>query len=924
MKRIASATLVLTTLWLFLAVLQATPVYADVPPDRLLSGPLLFEKWDLVEGVAYPTSVGVGDLGGDGDIDIVALSAFRNEVAVWEQDDAGAFALDSFQALYFGWDHVPLCLLDVDGDGADEIVLSEGDWFVYWERNGAGEWERHSLVGSEMPPVALMTADVDADGDDDLVASLGYMDRLALVWFRNDGGGAFSRQPIAEMEVSYPGEVDLDVADLNGDGRPDIVYLAYSDVVWYEQSEAGEWTAHGLADEPLHAYSLHAVAAGDLDGDGDVDLVGDVPPPGGAAGTYLWINDGAGQFSPQHLPGFGTVYSAVTGDINGDGLTDIGLVTLSGGGELECLMNDGELAFTPHGIAPASRDVPLIAADLDGDGADDLLNVNDDVLEVFWWSWDGAGFVGHNLYEDLVAHDGTFAMADLDSDGDIDLFQGTSDRYAMAWLENDGAVPFETHLIKQTSTDLSPWALADVDGNGYTDVVAEGVWLYRDLALQATDVLTAELFIDVPDGVTITYVQMEDLEGDGDVDWLGVSDLGELYVAWNDAADGPDGATTPLTAVWQPAFFLSVGHDHGEIPTADVDDDGDLDLFALPGGAAFWHENKGQAFALSEPFLSEVEAVVRMTWGDLDGDSDPDALLFVEGEGPELLYWENEGWPEGTLHSLFDQAQPRALRDLHTAVGTFDLADLDNDGDLDLMLGLDRAIGWLRNDGVPAFDGFSLWHRYYTPVAASPEPARSLLDPLGFEVADLDNDGWLDVTLTGSIMRALGMRSLGLYLDPQDVLTVTMEAGPERFYPGWNLYHTFGFTNTTSYTLTNATITNPWPDGTCCPREPRLADAQRFDDEAARHTVWDLGEILPGEAVTVRTELHSLTSLPCDGAVTTAFEVDADQLGAIGVYTTTSVVDCSLVAPTPAPTATPQPTATPPILEQVSLPLIVR
>ena len=192
---------------------------------------------------------------------------------------------------------------DLDGDGDLDIVLAKGrhwpleDWVLL--NDGAGDFtERHPLGGSADRTYTAALADLDGDGDLDLVVGNDRPDDKRI--YLGDGAGSFTLAGTFG-DPSWPTR-NVTVADLNGDNRPEIVvanrggpenrsanYVCVND-------GSGAFPACRV----LSRNSATTIGAGDLTGDGFRDLF--VPHRDGGQ-SYLYVNDGRGGFSEAHAVG---------------------------------------------------------------------------------------------------------------------------------------------------------------------------------------------------------------------------------------------------------------------------------------------------------------------------------------------------------------------------------------------------------------------------------------------------------------------------------------------------------------------------------------------------------------------------------------------------------------------------------------------
>lgn len=291
--------------------------------------------------------------------------------------------------------------------------------------------------------------DLDGDGDLDTVHGGN------LVWL-NDGSGVFTDtgQSLAAG--------DIDLVDLNGDGDLDVVGLS---TVWLNDG-GGTFTNTGQ-----NLLGGLTVEAGDIDGDGDMDVLQGIA----YAGNRVWINDGSGMFtnSGQSL-GSSSSDGIQLGDFDGDG--DLDAFVANNGSANRVWFNDGNGVFTDSmqtlGGIRASLDVDL--GDLDGDGDLDafVASNNQTVPSSSVLFNDGNGvFTDSGQLINTNGNTWTAELGDLDADGDLDVFLNGTANPSVVWL-NDGAGIFSDSGQRLTFPGLRRARgldLGDVDGDGDLD-----------------------------------------------------------------------------------------------------------------------------------------------------------------------------------------------------------------------------------------------------------------------------------------------------------------------------------------------------------------------------------------------------------------------------------------------------------------------
>ena len=338
-----------------------------------------------------------------------------------------------------------LKVFDLDGDGHKEVlgaVFTENA-VVYWESStgSPSSWTRHIIESGFGDAVSVDAADLDADGDLDVVGAA--WGRGEVAWWSNEGGVpiVWTRHSIDADEL-FPHEVYA--ADVDNDGDQDVLVASTGRnriSLWYNDGGLPpRWTRQTVNYAPL--YQAKSVTAGDIDGDGGVDLVG-----AALEGSVVrwWRNGGGHPINWEELtidPDFGGAHRVQAVDLDGD--MDLDVVGAGYQDQVAWWRNDGgsPIGWTKQ-ILIENWFNPCIAhaADLDGDGDLDVAASSQFNGEIMWWRNDGGNpinWIGQVLGR--IRRVWPLVVADLDDDGDNDLIAGSSFTLdnEVTWFRNEG------------------------------------------------------------------------------------------------------------------------------------------------------------------------------------------------------------------------------------------------------------------------------------------------------------------------------------------------------------------------------------------------------------------------------------------------------------------------------------------------------
>ncbi|WP_171060576.1 Ig-like domain-containing protein [Poseidonocella sp. HB161398] len=663
----------------------AVTLYLQQPDGRFAERVIEPGSFDIEAGGT------VHDIDGDGDLDLV-LGGDSKSTEIWWWENPGLYGEgDTWQShvLKTGGANQQhdMAFGDFDGDGTDELA--------FWNQKGAGNgiylaeipadptqlWPKVQIYDGAISE-GMDTGDIDGDGILDIVVG-GY-------WLKWQGGADYLATTI-DAGFPYP---QTAVGDLDEDGRLDVVISsgdADGPLMLYTYSGdptvAANWTGTDLLGTIVDEG--HSLEIADLDEDGHLDIfVAEMNLDGQNPGAETWalFGDGTGSFEVTLVATGADNHESTLGDLDGDGDLDI-----LGKGFHESEINIWYNTLTEPVLYAWNRTVidgdrPYRAifeeaADLDGDG---LL----DIVTGGWW-YRNPGTIGGDWVRMAIGAplNNLAAVFDLDGDGDLDILGtqgiGSSANSSFAWAENDGAGNFTIHVN-----------IAD----------AEGAFLQ---------------------GTTVTRF----------------SDGGPLQVvlSWQNGAGGTQVLTVPddpASGTWAWSQLSAFSSGEG-LDAADIDGDGDNDILT----GFDWLRNDGGAFtrvALHQPPAQAEPDRVHLV--DMDSDGDLDALVGYGHESSiTTLAWYEQGadpealWAE---HAISNQlaGNPQSV----------DVFDLDGDGDMDVVAGehLPADPGDLGLHVFENLDGAgSAWGQHLVYEGDEHHD--------GAQLADLDNDGDMDIYSIG-------------------------------------------------------------------------------------------------------------------------------------------------------------------------------
>ena len=317
-------------------------------------------------------------------------------------------------------------------------------------------------------PAAVAAGDFNLDGQMDLVAV--DDNDLTVIVYTNTGNGGFTPSTTNTL-VSGANPFYVAVADVNGDGWPDIITAnsGNNTLSILTNNRAGGFV---LSTNLTGLSTPYFVTAADINGDQKPDLIA---ANYGNSTLSVFTNNGSGVFVLASSPGTGSQPVAVAvADVNGDGRPDLISANL-GGNSLSIITNKGGGQFgTQVPVMVGTNPYDVVAADFNGDGRMDLACVNytSDTVNILTNNGSGTFTIsgGYNAGASPIS----LAVADFNGDGKPDLVWAADGANYLVVLTNGGSNTFGLASVPLVGANPHSVIAVDLNGDGRPDLVSAG------------------------------------------------------------------------------------------------------------------------------------------------------------------------------------------------------------------------------------------------------------------------------------------------------------------------------------------------------------------------------------------------------------------------------------------------------------------
>jgi hypothetical protein len=801
------------------------PAWLVVAAGGLLASPALAQTPTAFAPVAttstgagsFPASIAVADVNSDGKPDL--LSTNQQKVSVQLGTGGGGFGAVTSYDLGAVLTR-SIAVADVNSDGKPDLLTAnyyyngssaEGTAGVLLG-NGDGTFRAVTQFGTgpDSTPIGITVADVNSDGKPDLLTANGGGNTASVLLGTGTGSFGTAAQ-LSTGPNSYPYEVA--VADVNGDGKPDLLTANANNNTAGVLLGRGDGTFGTVTPFGTGAGSAPTdIAVADVNRDGKPDLL-TTNIFGAAVGVLLGRGDGTfGTVTPFGTGTNSDPFKLAVADVNGDGQLDV-LTDNRNSDAAGVLLGRGDGTFgavTQVSIGAGGHPEDIVAADVNGDGKPDLLTGNG-ALGTVGVLLNITPMPGNRGFLPIVTYStgagtapGSVAVADVNRDGKLDLLTANSGNGTASVQLGTGDGTFGTPTAYSTGTLYAQnIAVADVNGDGKLDLVTDygsGGQVSVLLGTGTGAFGTATIY-SVGGRSQPGKLVVADVNGDGQPDILTANYGGGF-------ANG-GGSVGVLTNRGKSGFIYG-GSGTGatnqttSIAVADVNGDGKLDLLATVSSSSSpasgvqvllaGSSGSGAMYYVGPAYSAPVDIEV----ADVNADGKPDLLLSINSSGNQIAVLLGTGGGGFSNSPTYYNA----------ASGYLAVADVNGDGKLDLLVTAPTGIKQLLGQG----DGtFGTATTYGTGAGNYPSDVA---------VADVNSDGKPDLLTANGSSSTTGVL-LGTTIVAPTLTSLAPTSGPvgtSVTLTGTDLAGTtgvsFGSTAATTFSVVNSTtITATVPAG---------------------------------------------------------------------------------------------------------------
>ena len=621
-------------------------------------------KADFATG-QKPRSVSLGDVNGDGKLDIITANNLSNNVSVLLGNGNGTFGPKTDFATALSPSGITMG--DVNGDGNLDIITANYDPsnVSVLLGNGNGTFQAQQTFATGKYPYSVTLGDVNGDGKLDIITANNGANSASVLL--GNGNGTFQAQQTFTTGKATRG---VTLGDVNGDGRLDII--TSNNFSFNVSVLLGNGNGTFQAQQTFAAGTgPQGITLGDINGDGRLDII---TTNNNDSNSSVLLGNGNGTFQGQQTFATGTQPRTVTlGDVNGDGRLDI-ITANAVSDNISVLLGTGGSAinatFLPQQTFATGNSPSFVTlGDVNSDGKLDIVSANRASNTTSVLLGNGNGTFGAQATFATGTQPRTVTLGDVNGDGNLDIITANiSSTFVSVLLGNgNGAFKAQSTFAVGGNSRARFVKLGDVNSDGKLDIVTSNGTSNSASVLLGNGNGTFQTSATFATGSNALSMTLGDVNGDGRLDIITGNNTSNDVSVLLGNGDG----------TFQTQSTFATGTGPGSVTLGDVNGDGNLDIITAnqtSNDASVLLGNGNGTFQLKSDFATGTQSN-SVTLGDVNGDGKLDILVanIMSANASVLL-----GNGNGTF-----QTQSTFATGTQTFSST--LGDVNGDGRLDII-----------------------------------------------------------------------------------------------------------------------------------------------------------------------------------------------------------------------------------------------
>jgi Secretion system C-terminal sorting domain/FG-GAP-like repeat len=552
-------------------------------------------------------------------------------------------------------------ITDVDGDGLKDMIVDFDSEIKYYKQNENGAYIYTQTLDTSALVTYMHIGDIDNDGDDDVINVLIDGVNSKIEWFQNnrDEGNFNAKVTLADLPsmatTNNNPRNDISIVDLDQDGLLDILFsdVRTDTVSWFKNLGMAVFGSEQII--TTTAQYVNSIYAADIDNDNTMDVV--VSALNDSQVSWFSNTDGFGDFGDEILVS-SYVYiltSFTKGDLDRDG--DLDLVSVSKvDGKIAWYKNtDGLGDFSEKQIIiKNSLEIPddVFITDIENDGDLDIIvkgfmDIYATESRIYQYINDGSTNFTEQLMMTHFGELGSSVVGDIDADYDADIV-GVKDAINLYRIKNNGDGTFEDDeiIVSNLTSSIIDLKFEDIDNDGDNDLIVSHI--NGDFSWYSnSDGLGTFVLGQIIEGAAVSpeSIYIQDINKDGYKDILFI-DNDSSEIAYMLSLGGLGAFSDKVVAV-------SSGSALSSIYMLDMDNDRDLDIVSsksvnTDSNQIVWFENFGDLnFGPAIEIANGVGGLNHVDAADLDDNGSLD-LITASGDN-QLMWLRNLGLPRNEI-----------------------------------------------------------------------------------------------------------------------------------------------------------------------------------------------------------------------------------------------------------------------------------